>query len=169
MKSVRVQLFVTLLAGVTAGGLFAYMGLPPTRDMVDAIGWGDVEQVQRNLMWCGDTFRRPPYAHVLLHYAAECGHEKVVRLFLIHGFEINAKDEDGIMGEPGETPLHGAVSGGHKQVVELLIAHGADVNAGKEDGWTPLDEALAMAEAGGGPQYKEIADILRKHGARESE
>ena len=49
---------------------------------------------------------------------------------------------------------------GRKEIAELLIVKGADVNAKEEDGYTPLDVAK---------RYPEIADLLRKHGAKTGE
>jgi len=54
---------------------------------------------------------------------------------------------------------------GHKEIVELLIAAGADVNAKANSGTqlhTPLDVTIKQKHA-------EIADLLRKHGAKTSE
>ena len=64
----------------------------------------------------------------------------------------------------GSTPLHDAAQGAHKEIVELLIANGADVNAKDEDGLTPLDLAVRRHRDIG----NEIADLLRKHGGKES-
>jgi len=41
----------------------------------------------------------------------------------------------------------------------LFLAHGADPNAKNYEGDTPLDEALARG-------FTDIAEILRKHGAK---
>jgi len=55
--------------------------------------------------------------------------------------------------------------------VEILIAAGADVNAFNFDGMTPLDNFLTNHIAA--PQevklFFDIANLLRKHGARTSE
>ncbi|MHC4604821.1 MAG: ankyrin repeat domain-containing protein [Planctomycetota bacterium] len=42
----------------------------------------------------------------------------------------------------------------------MLISHGADVTAKNDDGETPLD--LAIRDG-----YKELVELLRKHGAKE--
>ena len=51
---------------------------------------------------------------------------------------------------------------GHKEIVELLLAEGADVNVKNDGGKTPLDSALLW-------NHPEIADLLRKHGAKTAE
>jgi ankyrin repeat protein len=69
------------------------------------------------------------------------------------GVDVNAKDNwDG-------TPLHSAINSS-KDIVELLIAHGANLNAKDGGGRTPLKRA----DDGG---LIEMADLLRKHGAKE--
>ena len=59
-----------------------------------------------------------------------------------------------------------AVVGGHNEIVELLIGKGADVNSkivsGPKQGSTPFDAANET-------NHPEIADLLRKHGAKTSE
>ena len=56
--------------------------------------------------------------------------------------------------------MHSAAGKGHKEIAELLIAAGADVNAKDELlGRTPLDWAISR-------NHIEIADLLRKHGAK---
>ena len=58
--------------------------------------------------------------------------------------------------------MHSAANSNHKEVVELLITAGADVNAVNLRGQTALD----LAES---KEQKEIADLLRKHGAKTGE
>ena len=64
------------------------------------------------------------------------------------------KDKDGY------TPLHWTVDVGHRDVAELLIVRGANINAKTDKGET----AISRAEEKG---YKEIVELLRKHGAKE--
>ena len=89
-----------------------------------------------------------------IHKAARVGHIKAVKRNLASGTNVNAKDEDGV------TPLLLAAMLGHKEIAKLLIAKGAHLNA-KDDvgklGRTPLDWTFGK---------KEIADLLRKHGAK---
>jgi ankyrin repeat protein len=54
-----------------------------------------------------------------LLYAAENGHEAVVKLLLEQGAELETKDLD------GRTPLSRAVENGHEAVVKLLVEKGA--------------------------------------------
>ena len=72
----------------------------------------------------------------------------------------------------GVTPLHRAASKVHKEIAERLIAEGADVNANVNtrdvDGETPLDVAIHPQNSFN-TVSKEIADLLRKHGAKTSE
>ncbi|KAJ7595583.1 ankyrin repeat-containing domain protein [Mycena floridula] len=56
--------------------------------------------------------------------------------------------------------VENAIDSDEKEVVEFLIQSGADVNATGDNSKTPLQ--LAIQEG-----YKEIEDILRRHGARE--
>ena len=98
-----------------------------------------------------------PEADVALLSASYDGNIEVVRQQLAEGADVNVKDKD----YRNETPLQYAAKEGHTKVAELLIANGADVNAISVYG-VPLDEAVEGDET-------EIADLLRKHGAKTSE
>ena len=102
-----------------------------------------------------------------LHQAAGWGHKDVAELLLANGADVDAKDYD------GEAPLHetakgrdrtlyDADGGGCKGVAEVLLAKGADVNAKNHGGETPLSMATWSYQ-------KELAELLKKHGAKEEE
>ena len=101
---------------------------------------------------------------VSLWDAAMFGKIEAAKKAIADGANVNAKKDD------GETPLHWAtveaMDSGSKKVIELLISKGADVNAkivaGRKKGMTPLAIANMFSN-------KEIADLLRKHGAKTAE
>ncbi|MCK4294857.1 MAG: ankyrin repeat domain-containing protein, partial [Planctomycetes bacterium] len=86
-----------------------------------------------------------------LHAAVAVGHKNVAELLIAEGADVNAKDRYGY------TPLYLAWK---RDLAELLIANGADLNAKDNQGRTPMSY---WREVGTG----EIADLLRKHGAKE--
>jgi ankyrin repeat protein len=71
----------------------------------------------------------------LLLWAAEKGHEAVVKLLLEAKADVNSKDEN------SRTLLFLAAEGGHEAVVKLLVEKGADINTKDKDGLTPLSWA----------------------------
>jgi len=93
-----------------------------------------------------------------VHIYAREGDIAAVKQHLAAGTDVNATDEF-----LGMTILQDAVLGGQKEIVELLIAQDADVNASGRTHLTPLDTALKAS------RNKEIADLLRKHGAKTGE
>jgi ankyrin repeat protein len=107
----------------------------------------------------------------LLHYAG--GDVDLTRLLLDKGANPNAETAS------GQTPLHLAADKGRKAEVELLISRGAAVNAKNYYGRTPLSyaEDLGSNDMYGSPRdtpltieaksaKKEVAELLRKHGAK---
>ncbi|KAF3312506.1 hypothetical protein TWF173_007116 [Orbilia oligospora] len=70
-----------------------------------------------------------------LSWAAEKGHEAVVRLLINVGAEIETKDSEGL------TPLSWAVKKGHQAVLQLLINAGAETETKNIYGQTPLSWA----------------------------
>ena len=68
-----------------------------------------------------------------LMWAAEEGHEAVVRLLLDRGADIESRDT-----EYGQSPLSLAARYGHEAVVRLLLDRGADTESRSRNGMTPL-------------------------------
>jgi ankyrin repeat protein len=99
-----------------------------------------------------------------LGHAASGGHKEIIELLIEKGADVNAKSK-------GETtPLHSAAMHDHKEIAELLIAKGADVNVKDENSHTPLDLAIIYKSSRNRMlaqlAHSEIADLLRKHGAK---
>ena len=79
-----------------------------------------------------DAYRRTP-----LLYAAERGHEAVVKDLLETG-KVNVNAQDSL----GASPLHWAAVRGHTAIMSLLLENGADIEARDRGGCTPLAWAI---------------------------
>jgi ankyrin repeat protein len=119
MKSVKLQLLVTLAAVLTAAALFAVKGLPPSASLLKAAQNSDVTQVRRNLNWGVDVNTRDSEGVTPLHWAAYFNSEGVAELLITYGADVNAKMNN------GGTPLQLAALFAHKDVADLLRQHGA--------------------------------------------
>ena len=100
-----------------------------------------------------DVNRRTPYGTTPLNIAVLAGFKDIVELLIAKGADVNAKNNQ------NWTPLHSAVYG-YIDIVELLITEGANVNARDGASRTPLWYAKDEGNT-------EIAEMLRKHGAKE--
>jgi ankyrin repeat protein len=93
-----------------------------------------------------------------LHQFARKGDVANAALFIEHGADLNARDEDIC-----STPLGWAAKFGKTNMVELLLERGAKPNPGDDPpelAWaTPLAWATRRGHAG-------IVDLLKQHGAR---
>jgi ankyrin repeat protein len=90
-----------------------------------------------------------------LHQFARKGDVERATLFIEHGADLHARDED-----IRSTPLAWAAKFGQTAMVELLLSRGARTNLADDPAWaTPL----AWANRRG---HKEIAELLTHHGAR---
>jgi ankyrin repeat protein len=99
---------------------------------------------------------------VPLHlWALSAGDPQIADLLLSKHADVNAKDQK------GETPLHLAVRDGQKQAVQWLLDHKADVNAVNGNGKTPLSLLKWKNRGREIEKRKDIADLLRKYGAKE--
>ncbi len=81
--------------------------------------------------------------------------EPIIKKLLDHGADVHATDK-----RRGPTPLHVAARRGRADAARLLLAAGADVNAKDNRGRTPLSYAEGRYAT------REVAELLRKHGAR---
>jgi ankyrin repeat protein len=90
-----------------------------------------------------------------LHEFARHGDVLKATIFLDHGADLHARDEDIC-----STPLGWAAKFGRKPMVELLLARGAKTNLDDDPPWaTPLSWATRRG-------HPEIAELLRQHGAK---
>jgi hypothetical protein len=89
-----------------------------------------------------------------LHQAVRDHDIQKIRTLLSEGDSISDKDW------LGYAPLHWACYFGYADVAELLLHSGANPNLISDTGRTPLEIAKTM-------DYKQIAELLRKHGAKE--
>ncbi len=89
-----------------------------------------------------------------LHHFAEHGDVDNAALFLEHGADLDARDDDF-----QSTPLAWAARTGQRAMVELLLARGARPNRPDDPPWaTPL----AWARRRG---HEDVIDLLQRHGA----
>jgi ankyrin repeat protein len=100
--------------------------------------------------------------------AARVNSLKIARLLVKHGADVNQK------GKKSSTALMVAAHNGHLTMARYLIDKGADVKAKDNEGETALSEAKKKPEKyhypvwpGEARRKKQIAKLLRKHGARE--
>jgi hypothetical protein len=96
--------------------------------------------------------RRDREGQTLLYLAAEHGHQRMVKLLLDKGVDVNAQG-----GDYGNA-LQAASVGGHEAVVKLLLNKGADVNA--QGGY--YGNALYAASEGG---HEAVVKLLLNKGA----
>lgn len=90
-----------------------------------------------------------------LHHFARNGDVEKATLFLDHGADLHARDEDIC-----STPLGWAAKFGRKDMTELLLQRGAKPNLADDPPWaTPLAWAIRRG-------HSEIAELLRQHGAK---
>ncbi|MEO7501226.1 MAG: ankyrin repeat domain-containing protein [Gemmatimonadaceae bacterium] len=89
-----------------------------------------------------------------LHQLARSTDVEMAELFIDHGADLNARDED-----VSSTPLGAAAKLGNIAMVELFLRRGAKPNLPDDPQWaTPLAWATRRG-------HSEVAELLRQHGA----
>ena len=142
------QILITIAAVVLMGCEESV----PDPTIHQAASFGRIEDVKQHLA-AGTDVNLVSDGFTPLHIAGWTGTKEIVELLIKNGADVNATHNG------GGTPLHWAARKGQKEIVELLISNGANVNAQDEDGGTPLFYA----------SNPDIADLLRKHGAKTAE
>jgi Ankyrin repeats (3 copies) len=134
MKSIRAQLLVTLVATAVAAGFFAYKGLPPSVDFLEAVGirmlyypdgtsyWcpspRDLRQIERNIRWSEDVDSMA-YGGTPLRWAVMWGDVELAEMLIAHGADVNVRDKD------GRSLLQLAIDVRSTEIANLLRQHGA--------------------------------------------
>jgi len=121
--------------------------------LIEAVAANHSKSVKKLIKSRADVNTRTvPNGFTPLHFASACGHEKIVRLLLDNGAQINSRNDT------GKTPLIVAATHGHADIVKILLKNGADVNMQTKDGTT----AIFMASF---TDHKDIVELLIKGGA----
>ncbi|KFY24409.1 hypothetical protein V493_05248 [Pseudogymnoascus sp. VKM F-4281 (FW-2241)] len=102
--------------------------------------------------WINKLNKKNGNGQTALHYAAEQGHEEIVRLLLENGAGMKVKNRY------GERALHCAARQGQKTVVQLLLEKGADTDLKSGVGETALHYAAYCGD-------RELVGLLLQKGA----
>ncbi|KFY91698.1 hypothetical protein V500_04517 [Pseudogymnoascus sp. VKM F-4518 (FW-2643)] len=95
-----------------------------------------VEKTVQHLLGINIPNEKDEDGRTPLSWAAQNGHEAVVKLLLVNNAEVNLKDT-----LYGQTPLSWAAESGHEAVVKLLLVNGAEIDSKDISGRTPLSLA----------------------------
>jgi ankyrin len=123
-------------------------------DIYAATAIGDIEGVKAFLINNPDLINAPQQwdkGYTPLHWAAYCGHTKLVKILIDKGAKVNSA-------ECGVTPLYWAVRLNHVPTVKLLFDEGADLNTNDKSTVSLLWYCVHLG-------FKEMADLLTAKGA----
>jgi hypothetical protein len=124
-------------------------------DFFNAVEGGKIDKVQDMLSSNSRLLNIVnQYGNTPLIVAVKNRHERIVKLLIRAGADINkVKDE-------GWTPLLYAASDGHDRIVKLLLDSGANPNKATDEGWTPLIIAAAAEMTGFGGHDASVKLLL---------
>lgn len=92
-----------------------------------------------------------------LHYAAYFGQEKIVKLLIDSGMDINAQDKE------GNTPLHLAALKKHYDVIDMLVEQNADPLKENLKSQTPLMvHCTHNHQVADNDRHNAVADMLKQ-------
>jgi ankyrin repeat protein len=141
---------------------------PARTPLIDAIQFHQTDVVKLLIEKGAKVNAKDEFGDIPLHYAALSANVEVVELLIAKGTNVNAK------GYWRYTPLHNAAKTGSKDVIDLLLKNGAKVNVKNIYNVTPLgiaedfrQQALREKKMDSARSYGEVAELLRKHGAKE--
>ena len=106
--------------------------------LIRAIEEGNVKKVKNLIKKKSDINANHSYLDALsydntfLHFAAELGNEKIVKVLIENGARIEARN----LGK--QTPLHCAAEKGHEKVVETILENEERINSGSASGYAYL-------------------------------
>ncbi|KAI7771477.1 hypothetical protein LZL87_010917 [Fusarium oxysporum] len=125
-----------MAAKLYSSHLYYSQNIPRKMTGLHLAGYFGVSKAANSLLSLGHgPNRKDTYSRTPLWYAAQNGHEAVVKLLVAAGVDVNAA----AAADYGEqTVLQAAAEGGHLEVIEKLLAAGADVNAAAAAGALPV-------------------------------
>ena len=147
LLAVGIALEFAFSTGSPSVGLMEILRL--NKELFGEVEKGNVTEVKLLIRGGANVNVKDEHGWTPLHYATS--HIEVAKVLIDNGANVNAENKY------GTTPLHFA---GSTEVAKLLLDNGADVNARDGKGQTPLHKAVSEA-------HPEVADLLRKHGAKE--
>ena len=100
-----------------------------------------VEKTVQHLLGINIPNEKDEAGRTPLSWAAQNGHEAVVKLLLVNNAEVNLKDT-----VYGQTPLTRAALIGHEAIVKLLLVNSAEIDSQDIFGRTPLSWAAEMGQ-----------------------
>lgn len=99
------------------------------KNSFDWVKENNIEKV-KNLQR-GEMMEKDENGMTLLHWAADRGHQEIVKYLLEQKLDVNAQDSE------GQTALHFAASCSHLEVIRVLLDHGGDPTIQDADGLQP--------------------------------